>query len=195
MEKAAIQMARDLVEKAKAASSTIEGAASLTDIESAWSDFLTPANRIFSKLEQGAKESAPSKRWFDQKKIDRRENAVLRYIQHARNVDEHGITEITKQTGPAVALGVGPGGWRFDGVLGSGGTLRITALGGQVPGQSKFVEKIPAMVQLVPVKDRGISYDPPKDCGGKDMLPNEVAKAALAYLDSMIEEADQLASF
>src|SRR5262245_38706789 len=58
----------------------------------------------------------------------------------ARNSDEHGISSITEQIVPILYRGVGPGSWRFDSTPGPGGTMTITALGGQEPGKSKFVE-------------------------------------------------------
>lgn len=193
MDKAAISASRDLLERAKTASTAVDNAASLKEIETGWSNFLTSANRVFSKLEQGAKKNGKSNAWFNQKRVERRENALLRYLQHARNVDEHGLERVTERTQPGLALGVGPGAWRFDGTLGPGGTFQVTALGGQVPGKSKFVEKIPSKVKLVSVSDRGVSYSPPKDENGKELLPNDAAKSALVYLTSMVDEADLLA--
>lgn len=117
---------------------------------------------------------------------------VLKYMHHARNADEHGIAKVTERTAPGLALGVGPGMWRFDGTIGPGGQLKITAMGGQVPGQSKFVETVPSKVRLVKVVDSGNVYDPPCDAQLKELLPNQVAGLALDYLRRMIEEAEQL---
>jgi hypothetical protein len=127
------------------------------------SDFLIAANRIFSKLEQGSKTNGQSKAWFGRKRHERRTNPLLRYIHHARNADEHGLAKVTDRTASGLALGVGPGMWRFDGTTGPGGGLQITAMGGQVPGLSKFVEIIPSKVRLIKVFDCGDPYDPPLD--------------------------------
>lgn len=194
MKRAAVSISRDLLDRARVASATIDNAKSPKEVEVAWSNFLTPAHRIFSKLEQGAKTNTHSQDWFKKKKVERRSNEILKYLHHARNADEHGLAKVLDQTQPGLALGVGPGAWRFDGTLGPGGTLRVTAMGGQVPGQSKFVEKIPAKIKLRTVIDRGVSYDPPKNDSGSGMLPNEAAKAALVFLETMIAEADQLAN-
>lgn len=192
MDKAAVTASSDHLARATEAVRDIENASTLAGIETAWSDFLTAANRIFSKLEQGAKTNSVSRAWYGRQHHERRTNPLLRYIHHARNVDEHGLAKITERTAPGLALGVGPGVWRFDGTLGPGGQMRITALGGQIPGESKFVESIPSKVRLVKVIDRGDPYDPPRDANAKELLPNEVADLALDYLRTMIEEAGRL---
>jgi hypothetical protein len=178
--------------RAAAALRDIERAQTLGAIETAWSDFLIAAGRLFSRLEQGAKTNSQSEAWFGRKKHERRTIPMLTYIHHARNADEHGLAKVTDRTVPGIALGVGPGAWRFDGTLGPSGQMRITALGGQVPGVSKFVEAVPSKVPLIRVMDRGVSYDPPLDLTSTVLLPNEVAARALTYLQQMIEQARQL---
>jgi hypothetical protein len=187
MDKTAVVVATEYLARAETALNAIDHAQTLTEMETAWSDFLTAANRVFSKLEQGAKINGKSKAWFGRKKHERRTDPILRYVHHARNADEHGLAKITEKTAAGLALGVGPGIWRFDGSIGPGGQMKITALGGQVAGESKFVETIPAKVNLVRVYDCGDPYDPPP---GK--LPDEVAKITLNYIRDMITEASQL---
>jgi hypothetical protein len=183
MDQAAIDASKKHLERATVALAVIEGASALKEIEVAWSDFLIASNRIFSKLEQGAKVNGKSTVWFGRKKHERRTNELLKYLHRARNADEHGIAQVTERSQPGLALGVGPGAWRFDGTFGPGG---------QVPGQSRFVEKIPSKVKLVRVYDTGSPYEPPKDESGKELLPNEAAQLALKYFHSMIEEVSQL---
>jgi len=109
MDKAGLKAASECLTRAKAALEAMEGSEKLEDIESAWSDFLTAANRIFSKLEQGAKATEKSMGWFGQKKYERKTDSFLRYIHHARNVDEHGLARVTEKTAGGLALGVGLG--------------------------------------------------------------------------------------
>jgi hypothetical protein len=191
MKKAAISSASENLERAKTALDEINGALSLSDLESAWSAFLVAASRVYTKLEQGAKSNGTSGAWFGRKKTERKNDKTLQYAHHARNADEHGLAKVTDRTSPALALGVGPGRWRFDGTTGPGGQLQITALGGQT-SESKFVDAIPSKVRLVKVVDRGVSYDPPQDQNGRDLLPNEVAESVVKALDALIKEAEQL---
>lgn len=106
--------------------------------------------------------------------------------------DLHGLEPITDREPASLALGVGPGAWRFDGTTGPGGTLKITALGGQEPGKSKFVELTAASVRLVPVIDRGDRYDPPTSVEGMPVTPIAAANELLARLEAILEEASRL---
>jgi hypothetical protein len=191
MKRAAIQIASEHLAQVRTALDQINSAQSLTDVETAWSNFLVAANRVYTKLEQGSKSNGSSIAWFGRKKNERKKNKMLQYVYHARNVDEHGLAKVTDRTAPGLALGVGPGAWRFDGTTGLGGRLQISALGGQT-AESKFVEGIPSKVRLVRVVQRGDSYDPPQDQSGRDLLPNEVADATVKALDALIKEAQQL---
>lgn len=155
MNEVATKLSAENLDRAVEAFDRIEAATTLVEIETAWSDFLVFANRVFSKLEQGAKSNGKSKAWFDSKKHERRTNTLLRYVHHARNADEHGIRRVTEKEPGGIVLGVGPGAWRFDGAIGPGGRMIVTALGGQELGKSKFVDVIPARVRLVRVIDRG----------------------------------------
>lgn len=186
MDKTAVSAASEELARAEVALQALEGAETLPEIETAWRDFLIAANRVFTKLEQGAKTKGQSMPWFGRKKHDRRTDAALRYVHHARNADEHGLGKVTERTAPGLAVGVGPGAWRFDGTIGARGHMKVTAMGGQVPGQSKFVEAIPSKVHLVRVHDRGDAYDPP------DKFPDVVGGQALKYIQDMIAQARQL---
>lgn len=193
MEKKAIDAAVNAANKARAAVAVMEKSAKFSELESAWSDFLIAANRIYTKLEQGAKANGTSQAWFGRKKHQRKKDTLLCYIHHARNVDEHGLTEITEKRLGRLALGIGPGAWRFDGTIGPGGTMTVTALGGQVPGVSKFAEIIPAKIIMIPIVDRGEKYDPPKSLDGSDLAPTAAATIAFGRLERIIEEAKKLA--
>jgi hypothetical protein len=193
MERKAIEAAVIALNKAKAALAAMEQASNFAELEPAWSDFLISAHRIYSKLEQGAKISGTSSGWFGRKKHERKTEVLLRYIHHARNVDEHGLADITKKTPGGIGLGVGPGIWRYDGTIAPGKTLTVTAVGGQVPGVSKFVEVIPPKIIMVQVVDSGQKYDPPTADDGSSMNPTEAAKLALGRLERIVDEAKTLA--
>jgi len=190
MRKIAVEQSSLLLEKVRFSIAMMEGAKNLSELESAWSDFLIASQRIHSKLEQGAKGNKKSYAWWGLKLHQRRTDPILRYTHHARNVDEHGLAQITERTPPTVAIGVGPGTWRLDGVI--GGPLKVTALGGQVPEISKFVEFGPAKVNLVRVVDKGDPYDPPLDEHSNPLSPIEVAKIVFKHLLTIIEQASQL---
>jgi hypothetical protein len=72
MDKAAVKASSDNIARATAAMHAMESAKILAEIETAWSDFLTAANRVFSKLEQGAKSNGKSTGWYGRKKHERK---------------------------------------------------------------------------------------------------------------------------
>lgn len=72
MDKTAVSASRDNLKRAEAALHEIEAAQTLPEVEIAWSDFLVAANRVFSKLEQGAKTNGRSSAWYGRKKHERR---------------------------------------------------------------------------------------------------------------------------
>ncbi len=154
-----------------------------------WSSFLVYANRVFTKLEQGAK-AGPAKGWWDGIKRTRKEDELLRYIQHARNADEHGIGPITPRIS-AKRMGVS---------FGPDGVRHLVA---------------PEATLMVPVYDRGKRYDPPESHLGQPLnigRPNlnhmptfmaldagtmerpepfrDMAALTIAYLAKVLDEAE-----
>src|SRR4051812_42662853 len=104
MDKIAIVAAQQCLERAKQNLDTFESAATYQKMEESWAHFLTMANRVYVKLEQGSKISGPSKGWFGRKKHERRSDPLLAYVKNARDADEHGLQNVTDRT-PA-SLGV-----------------------------------------------------------------------------------------
>jgi hypothetical protein len=82
---------------------------------------------------------------------------------------------------------------RIDGTIGPGGRLRVTSL----DGKPVLVQKTPAHAALIAVTGRGgVKYDPPTSHLGKQLdsnLPLPVAQLGLAYLESLVGEAERLA--
>jgi hypothetical protein len=189
MKRVALEKCETLLAKANTLFKAMENADTLNDVCSAWSDFLVTSQRIHTMLEQGAKGTNKSYAWWGEKRHERRTVPLLRYAHHARNADEHGLAEITKGAGAQVAFGVGPGRWRID--MDSSG-ITVEAKGGQVSGESKFVESKPARVVLVRIFDKGDAYDPPTS-GLEPLTPVEASRGILDHLSGMIEEAKQLA--
>ena len=70
--------------------------------------------------------------------------------------------------------------------------MNVTALGGQVPGESKFAKVIPAKVRLIDVIDRGVKYEAPRGQGSKELTPIDVAKATLISMGKILKEAEEL---
>jgi hypothetical protein len=75
---------------------TMQAAAAIIN---AWSRLLVFGNRVFTKLEQVSKNSSTGRAWYSRVKKRRSEDPLLRYLQHARNTDEHSLTRVTVSDG------------------------------------------------------------------------------------------------
>jgi hypothetical protein len=64
MDSDALRHAKSRLAKAETAVADLQKAASFDEIESVWTDFLSAASAIFSKLEVGAKANGKSGAWF-----------------------------------------------------------------------------------------------------------------------------------
>src|ERR1700732_2996063 len=147
MKPEAIHHARERLKKAENAVASLRSAKNLDAAEAAWVEFLIAANSIYSKLENGAKGGGRSEAWFGRMKHDRKNDELLNYIHHARNVDEHGIERITEKDPGYFAI---TGDMRLDGTIGPGQTLRVTQIPG---GRPVGFESKPTRLKLIPVTD------------------------------------------
>jgi hypothetical protein len=189
MDKKAIEAARQVLAKAKGHFASMLAAKSYAEFQGPWSDFLLAANRVYTKLEQGAKTDGKSVGWFGRMKHERRNDSLLRYIHHARNADEHGIEPITEHQRGGLEIK-------------TGGQLHVKALtidGGQIAleytGDDPNISIVPDRAKLISVVDHGDTYPPPTSHKGtnlKDQSPAAVAQLSIAYLQVMIDEATKL---
>lgn len=184
------------LEKARLALQRLEQTKDPVETESAWSDLILAASSIYSKLEQGSKITGSAVGWYGRKSHERKNDPLLSYLLHARNADEHGIKDITR-----VAKGEGQIRFYepFDPAKLEGKKLIIgrDPLGNLVLGKSSDapfsveVHNEPTCV-LVPVKDRGVSYQPPTTHLGQqldDTTPLAVGRLAVLYLEALINDA------
>lgn len=159
-----------------------------------WSDILIHGNRVFTRLEQGAKNT--SKGWFDRKKHLRKNDQILAYMLHARNVDEHGIRRVynvEEMTGNIVIPeGMQPGTPIINFVRDESGSIidyRAASPGVRIESKGGYD------IKLVTVKDRSVDYPPPTDVDGVQFNEHEllaVGQAFLDRLDTILKEAEEL---
>ena len=115
---------------------------------------------------------------------------MLRYVLHARNADEHGVSKVTEVKQGGIGINVGG-----DGVVEhmeiSVDPKRVDIkYTGKNPLHFNF---IPAKLNLISVFDRSVRYDPPKTHLGRaiEATPLEVARLTTQYLQSVIDEAEK----
>jgi hypothetical protein len=186
MDKTAFDGAKDklrlLIDKLEA----MERAQSLQQLSDCWLDFLNETQRVFLKMKK-ATEKGSSKGWFDKIQNERTSDDMLSYVLHARNADEHGISQVTRIDNGGIGINVG-GDVEHMELRQENGRLDVKYKG-KNPLHFNF---IPGAVKLLPVFDRGIKYDAPKLHLGKiiEQNPMTVARLTVDYLKRIIKDAE-----
>ena len=198
MKRVALDKAQDHLDLASDAVSDMAAATNFKAYEQAWSQFLTQASRFYSKIEQGAKGCKVSEPWFGSKKHERRKDALLSYIHHARDCDEHTIDNTT-----AISADMLTGTYDKDDGFKVSFEFMVDGNGRQhfrnVKATGKDGEALPyelvnPRMVLLTVHDRryGDKFDPPLMHRTRpivDTTPRGVAQLALTYLREMLSEA------
>jgi hypothetical protein len=155
-----------------------------------WSEFLVHIQRLFARLAK-ATESGSSKGWFDRIQNQRREDPLLSYVAHARNVDEHGVEPITRRDPGGIGINPKTGNVLHIGHISiSRGTIVVDP----ETARNIRITFVPERVALVAVRDRGREYPVPNEHLGRPLsgvsLIN-VAELALAFWGRTLAEAAQ----
>lgn len=195
MKRAAIEKAESRLRLIRKSINELEGCKDFTGFRDTWSQFLTAAKGVYTVLEQGAKVSQRSLKWFSVKTADRKADELLSYVFHARNDDEHGLGEIARDDPGSFIIGKRSEGYsdaiRIDGEIGPGKTLNIQAL----DGKPVLIERRPRRPILLPVKDRSVIYPVATAHLGERVQgdhPLTVALCMESYLVDLVEEAKGL---
>lgn len=197
MDAQAVEQAKGRLQRADKALQRLNAATNYDEAEEAWSDFLLAAAAIYSKLEQGSKSKGTSSGWFGRKKKERKDDPLLRFLHHARNSDEHGIERVAERGGNQHDISTG------EQLKFNERREKLISIRDGMTGEIK-VENMRALLYgpslvMIRVHDRrfGDYCDPPSEHMGKpiDLDDNSLigmASLGLAYLTSLIAEADKL---
>lgn len=193
MKTVALSQAEARLKKARIALAKLDPSAEYATFADAWSDFLLASNGVYSKLEEGAKGCGRSEGWFGRKKHGRKNDALLSYIHHARNEDEHGLEQSTWRRGTAEV---------FAPLSGYIKNLIITmnpdgSVEMEGDDESVAAVRVSARARLKAVIDQRYKdrFEPPAEHLGKplgDIFPEDVARLFLTYLEGLIAEAGKL---
>lgn len=158
-------------------------------LDALWSDYLTHTQRAYTKLRIACAEG-PSKLWCDKLIERRRSDELLQYLLHARNADEHGIEAITEKTEGRVLFKPKPPATsiKIDYLEIVRGVITM----GPETQRNAIIELVPAAVKLVPVRDRGVTYQIPRRHRGEDFNDPTligVGEIGLAFLEHTLAEA------
>ena len=182
--------------KAMRASYDLHMAKTHDDAEDAWERFLAQTSKVYEKLRAGCKGNKKSEQWFyGQVTRERKNDELLAYLHHARNVDTHGLTDVTtRDDHGAQLLFVGPDGHQRGGWIKS---IRVRP--GEIQGEwttddptTKLVLQRTAPLVLQDVTDNGIIYKVPTQHLGRPLAHGtalEVAQMGSHYVETLLASA------
>lgn len=156
------------------------------DFDHGWYAFLVAQNSFFSALEQGSKRGA-SKGWIDKIKNERKNDALLCYLQQARHSDEHSLRPTVVKTQRNIQVNQ-PHTAAIDPATGKPNLKLII-------GEEVNARFAPSAETLLSVTNRGRTYDPPKTHMGQPLettYPMKIADLCIQYLRRVLTEAENL---
>jgi hypothetical protein len=194
MKSEAIKKARARLQRAQEAYDRLLSPEGGVTFETSWTDFLLASHRVYTALEQGAKDNATSRQWFGGKKRERREDPLLQYVHQARNADEHGLDRTYEENSFTLDADFPPGPKPKEVTLrGAEGEIVFRH---EIPENSSGLVLTAYRFQLAPVRDSRFNaeFQPPTEHLGAPIVcsPFEVARLTLAYQAALIDEAEQL---
>lgn len=194
LDRAGFEKARARLADAFGAHDRLKEAQNRVEFESAWTALITSLNTVYSVLEQSAKGFPKSYAWFGAQKHIRRTDEALSYLHHARNANEHGIKEVLELRPGGVGIGH-PSGSVYIKEL-RVGRNGIEKLEGWGPGGSPLVvQTYPSRVELVPVYDSGVRFNPPSTFLGEPLVeatPVGLSAKVLEHMTYLFSEAEEL---
>jgi hypothetical protein len=191
MQRPALSRAKAEIRAARTALGRMGSARTFDEFEDGWRDYLGALEKAWLKAERECQSVRDQfEPWQQQFRAARKSDPLLRYLSHARNADTHTIQDTLSQSAPSIGLGPAYGhAWHINRLEIRNG--RITHYSGDKPMKITF---IPGRLELLPVVDRGVSYEPPNSHREKVLSkkdPISVGALGLAYYEEFIAEAER----
>lgn len=194
----AVEKAKSRLRTAQSQLERIESAESYDDFSDNWYLFLVAAKNVLTMLEQGSKDTPQCRQWFGGIKERRRSDPLLQYLFQARDDDEHGIADVTKLEPSQLLIGKAAPGYSNSISM----SFTTDAYGRPTFHKLESHDGLPVLIEehgehavLMPVTGRGgVTYQPPAEHLGQplpDKMPVTVGKAAVSWLASVVDEAEQ----
>lgn len=155
----------------------------MREILNHWSDLLTYGNRVFGKLEQGAKRTSAAD-WFAAIKEERQTDPLLNYLHEARNVDDHGIAPVASSDHV----------FQIADLSGGQAVTMFSTTGRAADLQMMPGPNVTRVIALLPVKVRNAILEVPNSHRGKSIAnstPLNFAVLFLQRLEEVVAEARQ----
>ena len=166
-------------------------AQSIEDLEDEWKIYLNAIEKVWVKAERGCQHVRNRfQPWQGTFTKDRKKDALLKYIKHARNSDQHTIEEVMQKKDASSSMYVegGEGVTHIDRLVIKNGSL--VEYRGNKP---LVIENLPNRVELLRVKDSNKWYNPPKSHKQVRLhwpAPVDVAVLGLEYYRDFVNQAE-----
>ena len=169
----------------------MSGAQSIEDLEDEWKNFLNSIEKVWEKAERSCQhirnEFQP---WQGKFARERKKDALLKYIKHARNSDQHTLAEGMQKKDASSSMYV-------EGGQGVTHIERLEIRDGKLieykGNKPLIIENLPNRVELLRVKDSSKWYNPPRSHKQVKLLwpaPVDVAVLGLEYYRDFINKIE-----
>jgi hypothetical protein len=165
----------------------MKGSGTLAELEDHWKEYLGRLERVWFKATAHYKKSPKWQRWQARFEKERKDDPLLSYLRNARGADEHTVSDIVEHQQSHIAIVPGE----------HGGTIRNLRIGSgfataETTGTVDVVFN-PARIKLLPVVNRGVTFDVPRMHQGSTLDPESVvavAEVGLRYYENFLNDAD-----
>lgn len=180
-----LQAARLRQRRAVRAASCLGEVKRFSELDDEWAAVLTALRLVTAKLGKGARGCDVSEAWWAELLVRQKEDQLLTYLLQARNGEHHGLSGVAN----AYQIIAPESGVIELEVSNEGGEVRFHLRGN--PAEEVF---LPLTGQLLPITNRGVTYEPPRTHLGLpvDATVFDVADRAVAFHSQLLEEAEAL---
>ena len=166
-------------------------AKSIEDLEDEWKIYLNAIEKVWVKTERGCQHVRNKfQPWQGSFSRERKKDALLKYIKHARNSDQHTIEEVMQKKDASSSMYIkgGEGVTHIERLVIENGNL--VEYRGNKP---LTIENLPNRVELLRVKDSNKWYNPPKSHKQVRLhwpAPVDVAVLGLEYYRDFVSQVE-----
>lgn len=173
--------------RARDAVAAMKASKNLSDLEEHWKEYLGRLERVWFKAFAHYKKSPKWQAWQASFEAARKKDPLLSYLRNARGADEHTVSDIVEHQGGLISIVPGERGGTIKNLRISGGVAAAETTG------TVDVVFSPERIKLLPVVNRGVTYDVPTQHLGTPINPDHVvsiAETGLAFYERFLREAE-----
>lgn len=183
--------ARKELNRAKRCLDRMRAAKSYDEYDEAWSDYLSRIENVFSRIKVASESHKKYPSFSSRTNHLRATDSLLIYLKQARNAAHHGIADTSKYVSGGLGINSAtPGGIVHIESLRNDGNGNVNI----VAGSPIKIDVIPASVEAIPCRNRGVTYNPPNSHlgeGVKNINPIDIAELGVKFYESYLIEAEE----